>query len=180
MPTIAPGVSGTSAGGLAIGRLQLDVYGLVTPQTMHQRNQEAMQNPMLASDGSTGIRRFVTFEYTSVGADRWAGGLAAKRGGGHLDLRIVADSLDLPGRIPGADESTISIDGDVYRGTDRSNVSAVGGEQDVLLVDKGFESRRCPGRYTDLRLNRAPVYPLWLLFSSSVLCHLIKRRTFSV
>ena len=109
---------------------------------MDQRNQEAVQNPMLASDGATGIRRLITVEYPSVGADRRAGGLAAKRGTSHLDLRIVADSLDLPGRVPSADESAVAFDGDVYRSADRGAISAVGGEQDVLLVNKGFESRR--------------------------------------
>ncbi len=112
---------------------------------MDQRNQEAVQNPMLASDSPTGVRRLITFEYTSVGVDRRTGRLTAKRGRGHLDLRIVVDSLDLPGRVPSADESAVTFDGHVCEGTDRSTVAAICGEQDVLLVNKGFQSRRSLG-----------------------------------
>jgi hypothetical protein len=83
---------------------------------MDQRNQETVQQLMLASDGSTGVCRLITSEYPSVGLDRWAGGLAAKRGRGHLDLRVVADRLDLPDRISSADESAVAVDGHVLPG----------------------------------------------------------------
>jgi hypothetical protein len=80
-----------------------------------------------------------------VGSNRRASGLAAHRERANLDLGVVADPLELIGHISSADESAISLDGDVYWGADQGTVATVGGEQDVLLMNERFESRRYPG-----------------------------------
>jgi|SRR5215211_98355 len=78
---------------LAFERPQLDVYRLIVPQAVDQRDQIAVQNRMLACEQSSGVRGLLALEHPCTGADRGTSGPATPRGGSDLHLRVVADPL---------------------------------------------------------------------------------------
>src|SRR5215510_15270559 len=96
-------------------------------QTMDQRNQDAVQDRMLAGKSLAGVRRLGAVEYPSASANRRPRGLAAKCGRRDLDFRVVANPLQLPGRIPGAHEGSCALDGNVHRSANWTAVEAIGG-----------------------------------------------------
>src|SRR5215510_8063497 len=74
----------------------------VASQTMDQRDQDAVQDRMLAGKSLAGVRRLGAVEHPSASANRRPRGLAAKCGRRDLDFWVVANPLQLPGSIPGA------------------------------------------------------------------------------
>src|SRR5262245_15299893 len=99
----------------------------IASQTMDQRDQDAVQDRMLAGKSVAGVRRLGAVEYPGASANRRPRGLAAKCGRRDLDFWVVANPLQLPCRIPGTHEGSRALDGNVHRGTNRSAVAAIGG-----------------------------------------------------
>lgn len=76
-------------------RRQLDVHGRVASQAMGHRDQQTVRDRVLASEQPAGMRRLVAIEHPG------------------------ADTLELPGGVPGAKEGATSFDDDVHRGAGR-------------------------------------------------------------
>src|SRR5262245_40151849 len=99
----------------------------IASQSMDQRNQDAVQDRMLAGKSVAGVRRLGDVEYPSAGASRQPRRLAAKCGRRDLDFRVVANPLKLPCLIPCAHEGSCALDSNVHRGPNWSAVAAIGG-----------------------------------------------------
>src|SRR5215510_4749871 len=99
----------------------------IASQTMDQRDQDAVQDRMLAGKSVAGLRRLGAVEHPCASANRRPSGLAAKCGRSDLDFWVVTNPLQLPGRIPGAHEGSRALDGNVHRSADWRAVAAIGG-----------------------------------------------------
>src|SRR5262245_25749183 len=98
----------------------------IASQTMDQRDQDAVQDRMLAGKSLAGVRRLGAVEYPGASANRQPRRLATKCGRRDLDFWVVANPLQLPGRIPCAHEGSRALDGNVHRSSDRSAVASIG------------------------------------------------------
>src|SRR5919199_2704822 len=126
----------------AFDRRELDVHRLVAPQAVDQRDEETVQDRVLAREGSACVRGLGGAEHPGASPDPRPRGLAERRGRSDLHLGVVADALQLPRRVPGANERPTTINGDVHRCTYRRAVAAIGREENSPLANKGLESRR--------------------------------------
>jgi len=69
---------------------------LLPRRAMDQRNQNAVQNWMLASERLAGVSRLITAKHPGVGVYCRARGLANKCRWGNLDFGVVANPFYFP------------------------------------------------------------------------------------
>ena len=81
-----------------------------------QGNEDAVQHWVFAGEGSPGRNGLIAGEDPGPSVDRRPSGATTVRRRRELDLRVVSGPLQLPRRVPGAEEGEAAVDGDPARG----------------------------------------------------------------
>src|SRR6266566_452721 len=124
------------------------MHGPIAAQAMVERNEEALKQRILLSQGVSGMDCLSVAEHARTCTDRRTGWPATPRRRGQLDRRVADHALVLARRAPGTHEGMAALDGDMHRRAHRCAVLAVAREPHVLLTSKAFERWRRVGSHT--------------------------------
>src|SRR5918993_4982801 len=113
----------------------------IPTQPVAERDEQAMQDGVLASQETAGAGRFLTGEDPGPGRNRRSYGSTTSGAWGDRHLWIVPDALHLPGGSPGADERAVAVDSDIDRRFHRCPVAPKRRQQNGPLLGKRRERR---------------------------------------